>query len=52
MLNKEIINIKENPLYTSFRAFMYTTKGKRAGVDPEWRNFRKFHHDMQESYIE
>lgn len=38
-------------IYNSWRAIMFTEKGKRAGVSDEWRNFRTFYNDVRPTYV-
>lgn len=43
--------IKECPrIYNSWRAFMFTEKGKKIGHSEEWSNFRTFYEDVRSSY--
>jgi len=42
---------KENPyIFNSWRAIMFTKKGKKAGIDERWKNFRTFYNDVVGSY--
>lgn len=44
---------KANPyLFNSWRAILYTEKGKRAGVIDDWRKFSTFFEDVHNSYKE
>lgn len=44
---------KANPyLFNSWRAILYTEKGKRAGVVDSWRKFSTFFEDVHSSYKE
>lgn len=44
---------KSNPyLFNSWRAILYTEKGKRAGVIDDWRKFSTFFEDVHNSYKE
>lgn len=37
-------------IYNSWRAIMFTKKGKQAGVSEEWKSFRAFYKDVRASY--
>lgn len=44
---------KENPkIFNSWRAILYTDKGKKIGCSEEWKNFRNFYNDVKSSYKE
>lgn len=43
-------DLKQSPLYTAWRSFKFTEKGKKIGFSKEWDNFRNFYADMQEGY--
>lgn len=44
---------KECPkIYNSWRAIMFTEKGKKAGISNEWKQFRVFYNDVRPSYKE
>lgn len=53
MNNKSSADLrKENPyLFNSWRAILYTAKGKLAGVDETWRNFKTFYLDTKDEYV-
>lgn len=43
--------VQECPkIYNSWRAFMFTEKGKKAGHSEEWSNFRNFYNDVRPTY--
>lgn len=43
--------LKENPrIYNSWRAFMFTQKGKKIGHSDEWNDFRVFYNDVAPTY--
>lgn len=43
--------VQECPkIYNSWRAFMFSEKGKRAGHSEEWSNFRNFYNDVYSTY--
>lgn len=37
-------------IYNSWRAIMFTKKGKKAGVSEEWKKFRNFYNDVRPTY--
>lgn len=39
-------------IYSSWRAIMFTEKGKKIGVSKEWKHFRTFYNDVRPSYKE
>ncbi len=39
-------------IYSSWRAFRFTKKGKRQGNSPEWNNYRTFYNDVRPTYQE
>lgn len=39
-------------IYNSWRAFMFTEKGKKIGCSDEWKNFRVFYNDVINTYKE
>ncbi len=45
----DIVN-KHPRIYTSWRAFRFTEKGKKAGNVPAWDDFRTFYNDVIDSY--
>lgn len=49
---KALSDIKnKNPyIFNSWRAFMYTGKGKKIGHDPSWNDFYQFYNDMHDTY--
>lgn len=46
--------LKENNpyLFNSWRAILYTNKGKKAGVEKIWRKFQNFYNDTHSTYKE
>ena len=43
--------VNEHPrIYNSWRSFMFTEKGKAAGHDSQWDNFRTFYNDVSTTY--
>lgn len=43
--------VNENPyIYNSWRSIRFTEKGKRAGNDERWNNFRNFYEDVSTTY--
>lgn len=45
--------VTENPkIYNSWRAIRTTKKGKNAGNEPRWDNFRLFYEDVSKTYKE
>ena len=43
--------VQECPkIYNSWRAIMFTEKGKKAGHAEEWSNFRTFYNDVRPTY--
>ena len=43
--------VNEHPrIYTSWRAFRFTEKGKKVGCVPEWKDFRTFYNDVVGTY--
>lgn len=47
-----IADIKHPYLYNSWRAMMFTLKGKSIGVDSSWHSYRAFYNDVMPSYKE
>lgn len=42
---------ENNPyLFNSWRAILYTEKGRKAGVVNDWRKFPVFYEDVHKSY--
>lgn len=46
------IKAKYPRIYNTWRAFMFTEKGKKAGHSEEWSNFRTFFNDVIDGYDE
>lgn len=46
------IKTKNPKIYNSWRAFMFTEKGKKIGHAEEWDNFRTFYNDVSPTYKE
>lgn len=44
------IKNKNPKIYNSWRAFMYTEKGKKIGHSKEWDDFRTFYNDVFPTY--
>lgn len=42
--------LKKSPLYNCWRAFMFTKKGKKAGISKSWEIFKNFYFDMIPTY--
>lgn len=45
----ELINDNKY-LFNSWRAILYTQKGKKIGYDKSWNSFEQFYFDMNSSY--
>lgn len=46
------IKNKNPKIYNSWRAFMFTKRGKKIGHSEEWNNFRTFYNDVVTTYKE
>lgn len=44
------IKSKYPRIYNSWRACMFTKKGKQVGISEDWKDFRNFYNDVQPSY--
>lgn len=44
------IRNKYPKIYNSWRACMFTRKGKQAGISEDWKSFRNFYNDVQPTY--